>query len=193
MKEKKLIKENDIIYNIVTAYPELKSKLISLSKKFEKLNNPILFNTVAKVTTVKKASEVAGIYINEFLYELNDAIGLSKEFLEKKKKEIFSKKETIRLKDTQKNDKERPAWFKKTKEFETIDVRDIEEPFFKVVEIAKSKKVGEGFVILQKFKPIPLITYLETLGFESFTEFKEDLFYIYFYRTNQEEKNDRSQ
>ncbi|MGC8765556.1 MAG: DUF1858 domain-containing protein [Brevinematia bacterium] len=176
MQEKELIKENDKIYDIVLKYPEVKERLLSISDKFQRLNNPVIFNTVAKLTTVKKASQVAGVYLNELLYELNDAIGLGKEFLEFKKKEIYTKKETILNKEEQ---KEKPEWAKDLSGFEVKDVRDIGEPFFSVLEFAKSHK---SFGIIQNFKPIPLITYLENLGFESWTEFKDGAYYIYFYK-----------
>lgn len=172
---KELIKENDKIYDIVTKYPEVKERLLSLSSKFQRLNNPAIFNTVARLTTVKKASEVAGIYINEFLYELNDAIGLGKEFLEFKKKDIFSKKEAYLKKE---NDV-KPEWANNLKDFIVKDVREIGEPFFEVVEFSKK---NNNFCIIQSFKPVPLITYLETLGFESYTEFKDNAYYIYFHR-----------
>ncbi|MCX7821340.1 MAG: DUF1858 domain-containing protein [Brevinematales bacterium] len=170
-----LIKETDKIYDIVTKYPQIKEKLLSISNKFQKLNNPLIFNTVAKVTTVRKASEVAGIYINEFLYELNDAIGLGKEFLEFKKKDIFSKKEAFLKTEGD----VKPVWADDLKDFIVKDVREIGEPFFEVVEFAKTHKY---FCIVQNFKPIPLITYLESLGFESYTEFKDNAYYIYFYK-----------
>lgn len=172
---KELIKETDKIFDIVTKYPEVKEKLLSLSDKFQRLNNPLIFNTVAKVTTVKKASEVAGIYINEFLYELNDAIGLGKEFLEFKKKDIFAKKETFLKND----DEKKPEWANSLGDFIVKDVRDIGEPFFEVVEFAKKHS---NFCIIQTFKPIPLISYLESLGFESYTEFKDGAYYIYFHK-----------
>ncbi len=175
---KELIKETDKIFDIVTKYPEIKERLLSISSKFEKLNNPVIFNTVAKLTTVKKASEVAGVYLNEFLYELNDAIGLGKEFLEMKKKEIYQKKNPINL-TTEK--KEKPEWVKDEKSFIEKDVREIEEPFFEVIEFAKK---NNKFVIVQNFIPSPLIAYLENLGFESYTEFKENAYHIYFYKKN---------
>jgi len=180
MEEKKLITENDTIFEIVTKYPVVKERLLSISKKFERLNNPVLFNTVARVTTVKKAALVAGIYLNEFLYQLNDAIGLGKEFLESKKREIFTKKEAFIKPDTLKEVE--PEWFKKAESFEVVDVREIGEPFFEVTKIAEKKKSGEGFCIIQNFKPLPLIRYLETLGFESYSVFKENAYYVYFYR-----------
>ena len=181
MNEKRFITENDTIFDIVTSYPEIKERLLSISPKFQRLNNPVIFNTVAKITTVKKASIVAGIYLNELLYQLNEAIGLGKEFLEYKKKEIFSKKEAFLKPDSHKEAK--PEWFEKVQSFEVVDVREFEEPFFEIVKVAEKKKVGEGFCIIQNFKPLPLISYLETLGFESYSVFKENAYSIYFYKT----------
>jgi len=174
------INENDTIYDIVNKYPQIKDKLIAISDKFQKLNNPLLFNTVAKITTVKKAASVANIYLYEFLYELNDAIGMGKEFLESKKSEIFSK--NFKISEVDDVNYEKPSWFDKIDKFEIYDVSNLEEPFFKIVDIAKNKNYGEGFCIIQNFKPLPIIEYLKTLQFENYIDFKENKYFIYFYK-----------
>lgn len=69
-----LIAENDKIYEIVKKYPEMKDVLIKISPKFKKLNNPVMINTVARRTTVKKAAQIAGIDIEEMLDRLNKAL-----------------------------------------------------------------------------------------------------------------------
>jgi hypothetical protein len=69
-----LIAENEKIYDIVKKYPEIKNILIKISPKFKKLNNPVMFNTVARKTTVKKAAQIAGIDIEEMLDKLNRAL-----------------------------------------------------------------------------------------------------------------------
>ena len=80
-----LITAEDTIYDIITRYPETKKRLLELSPRYEKLNNPVLFETVARFTTVQKAAQMVGIYLREMLYQLNDAIGLGEEYLQKEK------------------------------------------------------------------------------------------------------------
>lgn len=69
-----LIAENDKIYDMVKNYPEMKDVLIKISPKFKKLNNPVMFGTVARRTTVKKAAQIAGIEVEEMLDKLNKAL-----------------------------------------------------------------------------------------------------------------------
>ncbi len=80
-------------------------------------------------------------------------------------------------------------WKDKQQEFKTIDVRGIQGNFFPGLKNqAISLAVGDGIEIVQSFDPIPLYEVMEELGFEHYTEQKDDAeFHVYFYRT--EKKN----
>lgn len=197
-----IIREDDLIYDIIVKHPEIKQALAALSPKFEKLNNPLLFQTVARHTTVKKASQIARFYINEMLLELNRAIGKEKEFLEYKKQDISRMKEAF-LKERPPAPKAetgaKPEWFDKTNDFNTLDVRLEEgDPFGRIMDTAGPVKPGEGFVLIQWFEPLPVIQYLKGMGFESYTEEKNgNEFRVYFYkpafgRPERGEGNERS-
>lgn len=179
--EDKFITENDSIYDVVTKYPEVKKRLLELSEKYGRLNNPVIFNTVAKLTSVKKAASVGGIYWKELVYQLNDAIGLGKEYVERSKASAFAAHGTgsagaseheghVPAKDVRNSTGPRPQWMDKAKDFEVMDVREGGEPFFNVTEKAKTVGSGKGFTLVQVFEPLPLIGYLETMGFEHVTE-----------------------
>lgn len=84
-------------------------------------------------------------------------------------------------------------WKDKLKEFKTIDVRGIQGNFFAGLKNQAMKVgVGEGLEVVQSFDPIPLYEVMEGLGFEHYTEQKNDAeFHAYFYRVavKQEEKD----
>lgn len=84
-------------------------------------------------------------------------------------------------------------WKDKVKEFKTIDVRGIQGNFFAGLKNQAMKVgVGEGLEVVQSFDPIPLYEVMEGLGFEYYTEQKNDAeFHAYFYRVavKQEEKD----
>lgn len=185
-KEKDLITENDTVYDVLTKYPQLKEVLVEISPKYKRLYNPVLFNTVAKVTKLKKAAEVGNIYIKELLYQLNLAIGKGEEFLQYFKEQIPKMQEEFLKKQFgNKIDlKEKPDWFLKSKYFKIFDAREIKgEPFAQIIEFAKKIQNGEGFILIQKFVPAPMISYLETLGFKSWTEKESDnKIKVYFYK-----------
>lgn len=180
-----LINEEDIIYDIVKQYPQLKEVLIHLSPKFIKLSNPLLLNTVARYTTVKKAAEIGRIYLTEMLYQLNEAIGKSEEFLATKKKNMTQMKNDFLTKPLKKYENiQLPDWYSQKNNFSVIDVRhDEQDPFLKITNAAKTTNKGDGLILIQKFEPLPLIHYLSKNGFEYYTEKINDTEYkVYFYK-----------
>jgi Domain of unknown function (DUF1858)/Uncharacterized conserved protein (DUF2249) len=186
MKDDKctIINENDTIYDIVNRYPGMKEKLGELSPAFNKLNNPVLFNTVAKVTTIKKAAGIGKVYLREMLYQLNDFIGRGSEYLALAKKEILNVQNDFLQKKfaANQNEVKEPDWLGEAEKFENMDVRGmLEDPFTKVIEKAQIIQAGGGFILIQKFEPLPLISYLESLGFDHYTKIaSEREFWIYF-------------
>lgn len=60
-----------------------------------------------------------------------------------------------------------------------------EDPFELIIKNAQKIKQGQGFVLLQVFKPIPLINMLTQMGFDDYTEedIETGIFKIYFYKT----------
>jgi len=184
-KPEGLITEEDTVYDVITKYPQLKEVLVKISPKYKRLYNPVLFNTVAKVTKLKKAAEVGNIYIKEFLYQLNSAIGKGEEFLNYFKSQIPKMQEEFLKKQFSKvENKNKPDWFEKSASFKILDAREIKgEPFAHIIEFANSINKGEGFILIQSFVPAPMINYLETFGFESYTEkINENEIRVYFFK-----------
>jgi NitT/TauT family transport system substrate-binding protein len=76
-----MIHKEDKIAEIITRYPFIKEKLISRNKRFEKLNNPAVFNTVGKYARIMDIAKVGGEDLEELLdflnSELNSAHDLS--------------------------------------------------------------------------------------------------------------------
>lgn len=177
------IKENDIIYNIVKKYPEIKDTLIEISPKFKKLENPLIFNTVAKFTTVEKAASIGKVYLKEMLYKLNETIGKEEEYFNYEKSRIVNMKDNF-LKKSLENNNEKPLWMDKKDNFKILDVRNLgHDPFPEITNEAKKLKTGEGFILIQTFEPLPVISYLAKSGIEHYTEkIKEDEFHVYFYK-----------
>ena len=67
---KKLINTNKNIYEFCKEYPEIKNILSSLG--FEAINNPVMFNTMAKLTTIDKASKIKNIDINNIIKKFEE-------------------------------------------------------------------------------------------------------------------------
>ena len=189
-----MITQTDTIHSIVSRFPALKKTLVEISPRFERLNNTLLFNTVAKLTTVEKASRMGNVYLNEMLYQLNEAIGKGDEFLQEvKARGAAAQGRLLQERFGASPQKPRPGWMDRSTGFEVVDVRgNPGEPFFEVVKKASALKPGEGLVLRQKFEPTPLIRHHEQLGFETFTEQKaDDDFAVYFFRPGPPEKQEQ--
>lgn len=76
-------------------------------------------------------------------------------------------------------------WKDKVGEFKQIDVRGIQGNFFQGVKKQEMQlPAGNGIEIVQSFDPLPLYEVMEDLGYEHYTEQKEDAeFHAYFYRS----------
>ena len=61
---------SDSIYELCTKYPKLKEALFDLG--FDKIKNPIMFNTVSKIMTLEKAVKMKNIDNNELRKKLNE-------------------------------------------------------------------------------------------------------------------------
>ncbi|MFK5883734.1 MAG: ferredoxin [Candidatus Izemoplasma sp.] len=70
------IKSTDNIRKTIEKYPVLNYKLVKLNKKFERLYNPVMWNTVAKFATFKDAAKMTGLSVCEILHYVNLELGL---------------------------------------------------------------------------------------------------------------------
>lgn len=62
---------------VLDAYPQLEETLIGLAPAFEKLRNPILRRTVARVATLESAARVGGVDPGALVAALRRAAGLA--------------------------------------------------------------------------------------------------------------------
>lgn len=185
-KPEGIITEEDTVYDVITKHPELKEVLVKISPKYQRLYNPVIFNTVAKITPLKKAAVTGNIYLKEMLYQLNEAIGKGAEFLAYFKSQIPKMQEDFLKKQFSNRPQEgsKPEWMAKSAGFEVFDARTIDgEPFTHIMGKAGEVKPGSGFILVQKFEPAPVIAYLETQGFENWVEkVSEDEVRVYFFK-----------
>ncbi|OQX96050.1 hypothetical protein B6I21_02215 [candidate division KSB1 bacterium 4572_119] len=78
-------------------------------------------------------------------------------------------------------------WLEEKESFEIVDVRKWkEDPFSELIKKANETPLGDGFRLIQKFVPTPLINMIEPLGYETFVE-EKGMFehHIYFYHKHQ--------
>ena len=151
------------IKNALEKYPELKEILISYSSKFKKLNNKMIFNTIAKWASFNDIAKIGNISICDLLHTLNRDIGeeenLTKNFPDCIKENKIETKQ------------ERPNWYKDVKQFIHFDVRNIDGYFFPEI-ISKLNKLekGQALTVINDFEPVPLMRMFEEKGNKFFGE-----------------------
>lgn len=77
------------------------------------------------------------------------------------------------------------SWHTQKDDFEILDARSLDEnPFDAILKKAKTIRSDQGFVLIQKFEPLPMINMLVEMGFEYISEqTAEDEYRIYFHKT----------
>jgi len=143
-------------------YPEVKEHLINISPKFKKLNNPMVFKTVARWATINDISRIGHIPICELLHKLNKIIGTEEELL-KSFPECIKDKIDI--------EEENGSWMDDIDRFSTLDVRNRDDFFMpEILKMLSGMRDKEGLKIINSFDPIPLKKMVKERNGKYFTE-----------------------
>jgi hypothetical protein len=132
---------------------------MGMSPAFEKLKNPILRKTVAKVATLQQVSVVGGVNIDEMIRILRKNAGQDV---------------TGITSDNQVSpDPEIPDWFDNAKIKERFDASPIinsgESPMKEILHLVSLLKPGEIFELQTPFTPAPIIDMLKEKKFKIHT------------------------
>lgn len=160
MNEKnKLIITPDIkIHELLDSYPELEDVFIEISPLFKKLKNPVLRRTITRVTTLKQASVVGKVSLNEMINKLRTAAGQVPE-------EIIPETST---------QTEKPVWANNENIKIRYDAReDLDngiQPLNRILREAKEFEPGDKYLLITAFIPAPIIELLNNNGFECYSD-----------------------
>lgn len=66
------------IYDLLETYPQLEEVLIAKAPEFKRLKNPLLRNTIARVTTIAQAATIGGLAIDVLVNVLRAKVGQDK-------------------------------------------------------------------------------------------------------------------
>ncbi len=135
-------------------YPDLKQLLVELSPKFKKMQNPVMYNTLARFANFNDASKVAGVSVCEILHVINKYLGVEDKLIENMPEcvaEISVNTENLGSSITWEESNERYIYNNDT----------IEELVIKVTEL----KPQENIVIISVESPNELFKVVDGLDF----------------------------
>lgn len=159
------------VLKLIETYPQLEEKLIAFVPAFKKLKNPVLRNTVAKITSLQQAAVIGKVKVEELINMLRKEIG--QDLMEEVGETTYNTK--------------RPDWFDESKISQELLATEMlasgEHPVNQV--IADLKKLPEGAIykLVAPFLPAPLIDKAISLGFQHWVDQKsEEEIVVFFLR-----------
>lgn len=166
---------------LLDCYPELEATLLSLSSAFAKLRNPVLRRTVAKVTTLRHAAQVAGISVSKMVNELRAAAGLP---------------ETTGEEGAAPSPPpDRPVWLRDDRIAMRLDIRPLldrgESPLGTVLAQLRQLQPGGILELTAPFVPAPLIELAGNRKLEAWWRREDsEKVLVYFFSPHQERADD---
>jgi hypothetical protein len=163
-KTKITISPGTKVGELLDAYPELEPVLMAMSPAFEKLRNPVLRKTVARIASLQQVAVVGGVNIDEMIRRLRKEAGESYD-------ESTSANPEYQATET-------PEWFEesmiKVRYDATTKINSGESPMNEILHQTSQLKPGEIFELQTPFIPAPIIDMLRAKEFRIFTIVNND-------------------
>jgi len=169
--EKLIITPKTKIYDLLEAYPELEKVLIEMAPQFEKLKNPILRKTIARVTNLSQAAIIGNLNVENLVNKLRSEIGQNNlQALSEEQNNFVT---------------EKPEWFDEKQIINKIDIKDMlnagEQPVHEVMSAIKKLNDKQILMVVAPFVPAPLIDKSLSLNYKHWIDKKsEEDISIYF-------------
>lgn len=169
--EKPIITPKTKVYDLLEAYPSLENTLLGLTPQFKKLKNPVLRNTIARITTLAQAASIGGLNVEEMVNTLRKEAGQDL---------LQSATDSPVVYNTSK-----PQWFDHHNLVKTIDISVLlnagEQPVHEVLSSLKTLKPGEILEVKAPFLPAPLLDKSISMDYAHWLlKVADDQFLIYF-------------
>ncbi|MFZ5518867.1 MAG: DUF1858 domain-containing protein [Candidatus Zhuqueibacterota bacterium] len=155
------------IDQLLKIYPELEATLVDIAPAFQKLKNPVLRRTIAKVTSLRQAAKIGNVPLAEVINRLRTQVG--QQMIEDEAEGSDSSAMT------------QPDWFNSSKLIKTIDARPMLEASEEPVKFVFKEldKIGSGQILelVTPFLPAPLISMAQQKGFQVWTKRTADNYF----------------
>jgi hypothetical protein len=140
------------IADLLDAFPNLEQVLVDYVPAFEKLRNPVLRKTVARVTSLQQAAIIGGVEVEELINHLRKEVG----------QDTFSGAEVVSYTTQQ------PGWYSEARVVAELDARGMlaegEQPVNQVIADLNALAQGDIYKLAAPFMPAPLVDKASSLG-----------------------------
>ncbi len=178
-----VILSTDNVRATLERYPFLKTDLLELSGKFKTMQNPVLWNSLARHATFEHAAKMTGVSICEILHFINKKLGLEQALIQafpncvqSTSAQLEPVEDKLTVAEAAALQKELQKYGQETAtrvsgqlaegEEQVLDVRQMTtDPFDEIIKVAYSVPLQGSFILVQRFKPEPLINMLSSMGF----------------------------
>lgn len=169
--DKLIITPKTKVLQLIETYPQLEDVLIGYVPAFKKLKNPLLRNTVARITSLQQAASIGSVNVGDLINTLRTAVGQDL---------------TTETMDTNYNTT-KPVWFNEQKIKQEFDVREMlaagEHPVAQVMADLNVMPHDTIYKLIAPFLPAPLIDKATSLKVEHWiVKESAELYSIYFYK-----------
>ncbi len=159
------------VLQLIEIYPQLEDVLIGYVPAFKKLKNPLLRNTVARITSLQQAASIGNVNIGDLINKLRKEVG----------QEIITESMDTVYNTT------KPTWFDEQKIKQIFDVREMlaagEHPVAQVMADLNVLPNNTIYKLIAPFLPAPLIDKATSLQVEHWiVKESAELYLIYFYK-----------
>jgi hypothetical protein len=156
MTQKISITPKTKVGELLDNFPELEKVLMEMSPAFEKLKNPILRKTVAKVATLQQIAAVGGLKVDDIVNRLRKEVGQDDDAESGTDSEYLSTGI--------------PDWFHEKKIITRMDASPVinsgGSPMNEILSQTNLLNAGEIFELKTPFIPAPIIDMLRKKGFK---------------------------
>ena len=159
------------ILQLIEAYPQLEEVLIQYLPAFSKLKNPLLRNTVAKITSLQQAASIGNVKVEDLINHLRKEVG----------QDLYTGQLSTGY-TTQK-----PAWFSEELIEHEFNVTGMlaagEQPVNQVIAELNNLSKNKIYKLMAPFLTAPLIDKASSLNIKHWIEkISDEEFNIYFYK-----------
>lgn len=171
-QNKVIISPKTKVLALIEAYPQLEDTLIRYMPAFEKLKNPVLRRTVAKIATLQQAAIIGNVKVEELINVLRREAG----------------QDLITGAAEQELNTVMPSWYDPAQISQETDIRSMlaagEQPVNQVMADLNTLAPGVIYRVIAPFVPAPLIEKAASLGIDHWLKQEADeLFHVYFRRS----------